>query len=111
MRRLLSVIIVLGLVMGLAVAAYADLIDRGGGLIYDDVLNITWLQDANLSATNTFGITGWNANRNTWTATQDWITAMNAANYLGFSNWRLPTTLPVNGSSYNFFYHDGIPNP
>lgn len=26
-------------------AAQATLIDRGGGLIYDDLLNITWLQD------------------------------------------------------------------
>jgi len=26
---------------------YAELYDRGNGLIYDDVLNVTWLQDAN----------------------------------------------------------------
>jgi hypothetical protein len=24
----------------------AALVDRGGGLIYDDVLNLTWLQDS-----------------------------------------------------------------
>jgi len=29
----------------------ASLFDRGGGLIYDDVLDITWLQDANYAAT------------------------------------------------------------
>jgi hypothetical protein len=86
---------------------YADLINRGNGLIYDTVLNITWLQDANLAATNTFGITGWNANRNSWDATQDWIAAMNAANYLGVSTWRLPKILPVNGNSYNFYYYPG----
>ena len=28
------------------------LIDRGGGLLYDDVLNITWLQDANYAMIN-----------------------------------------------------------
>ncbi|MDZ7752733.1 MAG: hypothetical protein U5S82_13950 [Gammaproteobacteria bacterium] len=28
-------------------AASATLFDRGRGLIYDDVLDITWLQDAN----------------------------------------------------------------
>jgi hypothetical protein len=28
-------------------SAQATLLDRGNGLIYDDVLNITWLQDAN----------------------------------------------------------------
>lgn len=30
----------------LAVPARATLFDRGGGLIYDDVKNVTWLQDA-----------------------------------------------------------------
>jgi hypothetical protein len=29
----------------------ATLIDRGGGLIYDDVFDITWLQDANFAKT------------------------------------------------------------
>ena len=28
-------------------ASHATLFDRGGGLLYDDVLNITWPQDAN----------------------------------------------------------------
>lgn len=28
-------------------SAQAALYDRGGGLVYDDVLNVTWLQDAN----------------------------------------------------------------
>jgi hypothetical protein len=35
----------------LAAPASAALIDRGGGLIYDDVLNITWMQDASYAAT------------------------------------------------------------
>ena len=30
--------------------ALAALIDRGGGLIYDTVLDVTWLQDANYGA-------------------------------------------------------------
>ena len=37
-----------------SVQVNATLIDRGGGLIYDDVLNITWLQDANLGAGSSF---------------------------------------------------------
>ena len=32
--------------------AQAGLFDRGGGLIYDDFFDITWLQDANYCATN-----------------------------------------------------------
>ena len=27
--------------------AHAVLIDRGGGLIYDTILDVTWMQDAN----------------------------------------------------------------
>jgi len=46
------------LALGLAAPAQAALFDRGGGLIYDDVLDITWLQDANLAASNTFGVGG-----------------------------------------------------
>ena len=38
--------------------ASAALTDRGGGLIYDDVLNVTWLQNANLSASESFGVAG-----------------------------------------------------
>jgi hypothetical protein len=30
----------------------AQLIDRGGGLIYDNVLDVTWLQDANYAKTS-----------------------------------------------------------
>jgi hypothetical protein len=32
-------------------AAQATLVDRGGGLFYDNVLNVTWLQDANYANT------------------------------------------------------------
>ena len=32
--------------------ANAALYDRGNGLIYDDVLDITWLQDANYAKTS-----------------------------------------------------------
>ena len=32
--------------------ATAALYDRGNGLIYDDVLDITWLQDANYAQTS-----------------------------------------------------------
>ena len=37
--------------LGFSGAAGAALIDRGTGLIYDDVLDITWLADANLFKT------------------------------------------------------------
>lgn len=52
---------------GLSVGA---LIDRGGGLIYDDVLDITWLQDANYAMTSQYDVDGlmtWNEATN-WAA-------------------------------------------
>lgn len=74
--------------------AQAALVDRGGGLIYDTDLNVTW-QDAN--ASNTFGVSGISIYYTmTWTTAKEWIGAMNASNggagYLGYNNWRLPTS-------------------
>ena len=96
---------ILALLAGLTLsgAAQANLINRGGGLIYDSTLNITWLQNANLAATDTFGVSGIGSSGGmTWTTANQWIGAMNTADYLGYSNWRLPTTAPVNGSAFNY---------
>jgi len=41
---------VAALVLAMVGTSQAVLIDRGGGLIYDTVLNITWLQDASLAS-------------------------------------------------------------
>lgn len=38
--------------------AQAALHDRGGGLLYDDVLNVTWLQDANYAMTSGYDADG-----------------------------------------------------
>jgi hypothetical protein len=77
----------------------------GGQGVYDDHLNITWLRDANLAASNTFGVSGINANGSmTWNTAQSWIGAMNAANYLGYSDWRLPTTLDTGTPGCNWAY-------
>lgn len=108
-------------------AAQATLIDRGGGLIYDDVLNVTWLQNTNLAASNTFGLAyntdlGNHPNdsegasyselinpngRMTWGAALHWIDAMNTANYLGYSNWRLPTLNVMDTSCSHDIAPDG----
>jgi hypothetical protein len=73
-------------------SAHSALLSRAGGqAYYDDVLNITWLADANLADTNDFGVAGINANGTmSWNTAQSWIGAMNAANFLGSNNWRLP---------------------
>lgn len=70
---------------------------------YDTALNITWLANANLAASNSFGVAGIDAfGRMSWATAQSWIGAMNSANYLGFSDWRLPAMNPINGSTFNY---------
>jgi hypothetical protein len=76
---------------------------------YDDVLNITWIANANLADTNTFAVVGIDANgAMTWDMANEWIAAMNVAGHLGQSDWRMPTVGPVNGSTINYtFAYDG----
>ena len=84
--------------LGASSLASGQLLSRlGGQAYYDTDLNITWLADANLAASNTFGVLGtigaWGPGNMDWSTGQQWIAAMNAANYLGFNDWRMPTTL------------------
>ena len=62
---------------------------------YDTDLDITWLADANLAASNTFGIGTASINSfgvMHWDTANTWIANMNTSGYLGFNDWRLPTT-------------------
>ena len=70
---------------GLSNTSQATLIDRGGGLIYDDVLKITWLQN------DLGGSSNWNTAK---------LTVDNLV-YGGYDDWRLPKADPVNGIAYN----------
>ena len=72
--------------------ASATLIDRGGGLIYDTDLNITWLQDANYARTSGYqSLSG--GGRMTWSEAVTWASNLVYGDY---SNWRLPTVVPQN---------------
>lgn len=75
--------------------AQATLLDRGGGLIYDTVLNITWLQDANHARTSGYDADG----AMTWAESKAWAEGLV---YAGFSDWRLPSIAPQNGVSFQF---------
>lgn len=83
-----------GFVMILYISsAQGALLSRlGGQAVYDDASwKITWISDANLAASNTFGTAGINANGTmNWDTANTWIANMNTANYLGFDDWRLP---------------------
>jgi len=84
----------------MAFTANATLVSRlGGQAAYDIDLDITWITDVNLASSQTFGIAEGTAGiinpggNMSWDTAHQWIAAMNTANYLGFSDWRLPTTL------------------
>ncbi|HRX69609.1 MAG: DUF1566 domain-containing protein [Candidatus Competibacteraceae bacterium] len=108
--------------LGFSGAANALLFDRGNGLIYDDVLDITWLADANLfktqyDADNTVvnqiisavpTITDSTGTHNvvagdfftggggmTWWGAMAWAEWLN---FGGYDDWRLPTTLQPDSS-------------
>lgn len=86
-----------------ASAANAALINGGDGLVYDNVLDITWMQDAALAASVDFGVTGIQDDGTMdWNTGVKWIEAMNQVNYLGFKQWRMPTVEPVNGSFFQY---------
>ena len=81
-------------------SAQAALIDRGGGLLYDDVLNVTWLQDAHsaLDSGDDFGgKLSWGA-ANTWVANLSFHDSVRNVDY---TDWRLPTTAPV-GADWSY---------
>ena len=98
--------------------------ELNGQVVYDQTTNLSWIADANLANTSTFGLatappytyvpSAINTNgAMTWDTAQNYIAAMNAAHYLGYSDWRLPTadSSIVNGSNAstgelgNLFYN------
>ncbi|MCK4951090.1 MAG: DUF1566 domain-containing protein, partial [Gammaproteobacteria bacterium] len=98
MQKKLSALIGVGLLICNFNVAQASLIDLGNGLIYDDILDVSWLKDANLAANNTFGVSGIAVDGTmNWYTAFDWINALNSNNYMGYSTWRMPTLTPVDG--------------
>jgi hypothetical protein len=101
MRHGIRVLSAVALVLG-PFAANAELHDRGGGMIYDDVLDVTWLQDANYAMTSRYDADG----RMTWDQAVQWAATLT---YRGYDDWRLPTVSPANGSQ--FVYGDLASHP
>ena len=85
-------------------AGAALVLGPDGTIVYDAINNVTWLADADLPATNRFGLppcegsgtdpkTCVNASGSmSYQAAAAWVAAMNAAHYLGHTDWQLPTS-------------------
>ena len=116
------------------IPAYAALTPGAPGLIDDTTLNITWLQDANLVKTSCDSNNAlWqafdpsalpapeqsgrtksdicNTGRLNWYEAEVWIGIMNTQSYLGYNDWRQPTTTQpdascsyVDGNGQNYGY-------
>ncbi|HOY70254.1 MAG TPA: PEP-CTERM sorting domain-containing protein [Methylotenera sp.] len=96
MFKKLFAVIALGVsVIIYAGTAQAALNDRGGGLLYDDVLNITWLQDANYAKTSGYDVDGLMY----WNDAAAWAGNLS---YGGYDDWRLASHSPVNSISWNY---------
>jgi hypothetical protein len=96
-------------------------VNPGGQTVYDPVTNITWVANANLAASNTFGLPSCTNPTTpalcvapdgamTYASASQFIANMNAFNgtgYLGQTNWQLPT-IDSNCPGYNC---SGTQNP
>jgi hypothetical protein len=95
----------------------AALIERAGGLVYDDILDVTWMANLNFHEEN-IDQTGWTPTRpsSPWRNTNgvyrtnyqdvhEWVEQLTFA---GSSNWRLPTVSPVNGISFETGVSNGF---
>jgi len=84
-------------------AAQATLIDRGGGLIYDDQLNVTWLQDANYAKTTNYDADG----KMTWSKAMTWadnLSYYDSVRNVTWDDWRLPSVVDTGTAGCNIAY-------
>lgn len=94
----------------LSTAAQAALLDRGGGLIYDTTLNVTWLADANYAKTqytNSGGTLGYADGNMTWSEAVAWaanLSYFDSVRGVAYSDWRLPTVTDTGTPGCNWSY-------
>jgi Protein of unknown function (DUF1566) len=100
-----ALVLCTSLFLGLPLAAHASLVDRGGGLIYDTDLNLTWLSNANLAQASAYDDgTNTTDGRMSWASATNWAASLNIG---GVSGWRLPATLEPDPACTNL---DGSPS-
>ena len=107
-------IVIIVLFLGMIQLVQAKLIDRGGGLIYDTDLDITWLYDVNYVNTTGYDdmLYGFNTNGSlSWADAVTWAKNLeyrDTVRDVTWDDWRLPKRLPVNPLGYNLnFSLDG----
>jgi len=77
-------------------------VNPGGQSVYDPVTNITWAANANLAASNTFGLPRCTTPTSpavcvaqdgamTWSSATQYLANMNSSAYLGQNDWQAPT--------------------
>lgn len=114
MKRIILALLIT-MVFGFSTQASATLFNRGGGLIYDENYNITWLQDHSYAATeltdqrvgeiiaevvavdgHTLTAADFTKSGGSYTGRMTWWGAWAWADqleYQGYDDWRLPTAL------------------
>lgn len=83
------------LVSGISMPTNAALQDRGNGMLYDTVLDVTWLQDANYAKTSGYDVDGLMS----LTEAKNWTENLV---FGGATNWRLASNSPINGIDFVF---------
>jgi len=101
MNRFIIAFIAASISLVLTTTSNAALYDRGNGLIYDDGLNITWLQNASMPD-----------NTLSWFDAISWV---NGLEFQGYNDWRMPTADSdctgsncTNSEMGHLFFEDGI---
>jgi hypothetical protein len=100
----LSCFMVIALLSIVPNGARAELIDRGGGLIYDTEFNITWLRDANYARTSGYHKDG----RMTWDEAMKFVADLkyyDPVRKITWDDWRLPTARNRDGSGPDRGYY------
>lgn len=105
---LTSTLIAASLVSGAAQAALQGR-DLNGSIgsfeaYYDTDLDITWLANANYGAGSVYDdYTSTTDGKMTWASAKTWATNLSFTDGVNvYDNWRLPTTSPINGSTFNY---------
>lgn len=92
------------LLLILVIPANATLIDNGDGTvtqIRDDGSVLMWLKDANYAYTSGYAETLYDNTQGGmyWADAMTWVEDLV---YAGYDDWRLPETLPIDGTTYEY---------